>query len=187
MVFQYLEHAASSLLAEHGDAIRAHVGGSHGVYALYKRQRLYYVGLATDLRVRLKQHLKDRHEGRWDNFSIYLTLDSAFMKEWWNVPGLDPRIQYHMRRESARIPADIWRAMLDQGEVARDLRVTAPRISAPTLLLFGGKDALFSAEDNQDMARWLPHAKVVTLTDLGHSLPEEDPEAVVAALRRFLQ
>ena len=57
-------------------------------------------------------------------------------------------------------------AMLDQGEVSRDLRVTAPRISAPTLLLFGGKDALFSAEDNQDMARWLPHAQVVTLADL---------------------
>jgi len=113
--------------------------------------------------------------------------DSAFMKEWWNVPGLDPQIQYHMRRESARIPADIWRAMLDQGEVSRDLRVTAPRISAPTLLLFGGKDALFSAEDNKDMARWIPHAKVVTLADLGHSLPEEDPEAVAAALRQFLQ
>jgi len=113
--------------------------------------------------------------------------DSAFMKEWWNVPGLDPQIQYHMRRESARIPADIWRAMLDQGEVSRDLRVTAPRISAPTLLLFGGKDALFSAEDNKDMARWIPHAKVVTLADLGHSLPEEDPAAVAAALRQFLQ
>lgn len=113
--------------------------------------------------------------------------DSAFMKEWWNVPGLDPQIQYHMRRESARIPADIWRAMLDQGEVSRDLRVTAPRISAPTLLLFGGKDALFSAEDNQDMARWLPHAQVVTLADLGHSLPEEDPQTVAAALLKFLR
>jgi pimeloyl-ACP methyl ester carboxylesterase len=88
--------------------------------------------------------------------------DSAFMREWWDVPGLDPQIQYQMRRESARI-------------------------SAPTLLLFGGKDALFSAEDNKDMARWLPHAKVVTLADLGHSLPEEAPEAVAAALRQFLQ
>jgi pimeloyl-ACP methyl ester carboxylesterase len=113
--------------------------------------------------------------------------DSAFMKEWWNVPRLDPQIQYHMRRESARIPADIWRAMLDQGEVSRDLRTTAPRITAPTLLLFGGKDALFSAEDNQDMARWLPHAEAVTLTDLGHSLPEEDPQAVADALLKFLR
>jgi pimeloyl-ACP methyl ester carboxylesterase len=113
--------------------------------------------------------------------------DSAFMKEWWNVPRLDPQIQYHMRRESARIPADVWRAMLDQGEVSRDLRTTAPRITAPTLLLFGGKDALFSAEDNQDMVRWLPHAEVVTLVDLGHSLPEEDPQAVADALLKFLR
>jgi pimeloyl-ACP methyl ester carboxylesterase len=92
-----------------------------------------------------------------------------------------------MRRESARIPADLWRAMLDQGEVSRDLRTTAPRITAPTLLLFGGKDALFSAEDNQDMVRWLPHAQVVTLADLGHSLPEEDPPAVAEALLKFLR
>jgi pimeloyl-ACP methyl ester carboxylesterase len=109
------------------------------------------------------------------------------MKVWWDVPGLDPKIQYHMRRESARIPADIWRAMLDQGEVSRDLRTTAHRITAPTLLLFGGKDALFSAEDNREMASWLPHAKVVTLEALGHSLPEEDPAAVGAELLAFLR
>jgi pimeloyl-ACP methyl ester carboxylesterase len=113
--------------------------------------------------------------------------DSAFMKVWWDVPGLDPQIQYHMRRESARIPADIWRAMLDQGEVARDLRVTAHRITAPTLLLFGGKDSLFSAADNADMAAWLPHAQAVTLAELGHSLPEEDPQAVSEALLDFLR
>jgi pimeloyl-ACP methyl ester carboxylesterase len=113
--------------------------------------------------------------------------DSAFMKVWWDVPGLDPQIQYHMRRESARIPADIWRAMFDQGEVSRDLRTTAYRVTAPTLLLFGGKDALFSAEDNREMASWLPQAKVVTLEPLGHSLPEEDPQAVAAELLEFLR
>lgn len=113
--------------------------------------------------------------------------DSAFMKVWWDVPGLDPQTQHHMRRESARIPADLWRAMLDQGEVSRDLRTTAHRIKAPTLLLFGGKDTLFSAEDNREMASWLPHAKAVTLESLGHSLPEEDPKAVGAELLAFLQ
>jgi pimeloyl-ACP methyl ester carboxylesterase len=34
---------------------------------------------------------------------------------------------------------------------------------------------------------WLPHAKVVTLAELGHSLPEQDPPAVAAELLRFLQ
>jgi len=113
--------------------------------------------------------------------------DSAFMRAWWTVPGLDPQIQHHMRRESARIPADIWRAILDQGEVSRDLRTTAHRIQAPTLLLFGGKDALFSAEDNREMTTWLPQAKAVTLPELGHSLPEEDPAAVGAVLLDFLR
>jgi pimeloyl-ACP methyl ester carboxylesterase len=113
--------------------------------------------------------------------------DSAFMKAWWEVPGLDPQIQYHMRRESARIPAHLWRAMLDQGEVSRDLRTTAKKITAPTLLLFGGKDALFKLADNKELMLWLPHAEVVTLEPLGHSLPEEDPKAVAEVLFRFLQ
>lgn len=113
--------------------------------------------------------------------------DSPFMKIWWTVPGLDPQIQYHMRRESARIPAAIWNAILDQGDVSRDLRTTAGRIRAPTLLLFGGKDTLFTADDNRELARWLPHAQAVTLPDLGHSLPEEDPQAVAEVLRQFLR
>jgi pimeloyl-ACP methyl ester carboxylesterase len=77
--------------------------------------------------------------------------------------------------------------MLDQGEVARDLRVTAHRITAPTLLLIGGKDSLFSAADNAEMVAWLPHAQAVTLAELGHSLPEEDPQAVSEALLGFLR
>jgi hypothetical protein len=51
------------------------------VYSLYKRDVLYYVGLASNLRGRLEQHLRDRHKGLWTNFSLYLTLESGFMKE----------------------------------------------------------------------------------------------------------
>jgi pimeloyl-ACP methyl ester carboxylesterase len=113
--------------------------------------------------------------------------DSPFMVAWWDVPSLDPEIQRRMRRESARIPADVWRAILDQGEASRDLRTTAHRIKAPTLLLFGGKDALFTRKDNEEMMSWLPHAKVKVLPKLGHSLPEEDPEAVAAEIVGFLR
>lgn len=113
--------------------------------------------------------------------------DSAFMRDWWNVPGVDERTQAYMRRESARIPAAIWRAILDQGESAGDLRLTVHRVKAPTLLLFGGKDVLFGAEDNRELAAWLPHAQAVTLPALGHSLPEEDPQAVATALLEFLR
>ncbi len=81
LVCQFLEHASSAVLEEHGQHLREAVGRSHGVYSLYKRDRLYYVGLASNLRGRLDQHLRDRHRGLWDNFSVYLTLESGFMKE----------------------------------------------------------------------------------------------------------
>jgi Restriction Enzyme Adenine Methylase Associated len=81
LVCQFLEHASSEVLEEHGSHLRDLVGRSHGVYSLYKRDVLYYVGLASNLRGRLEQHLRDRHKGLWTNFSLYLTLESGFMKE----------------------------------------------------------------------------------------------------------
>ena len=81
LVCQILEHASSKVLEKHGSHLRDLIGRSHGVYSLYKRDRLYYVGLASNLRGRLDQHLRDRHKGLWDNFSVYLTLESGFMKE----------------------------------------------------------------------------------------------------------
>jgi len=81
LVCQFLEHASSKVLAEHGSHLRYLIGRSHGVYSLYKRDVLYYVGLASNLRRRLDQHLRDRHKGLWTNFSLYLTLESGFMKE----------------------------------------------------------------------------------------------------------
>ena len=46
-----------------------------GIYALYdKRDKLYYVGRASDLQGRLNQHLKhNKHSGKWNRFSVYLT------------------------------------------------------------------------------------------------------------------
>jgi hypothetical protein len=57
------------------------IKGHPGVYALYRQEKLYYVGLASNLMRRLKQHLRDRHHGSWDRFSVYLTLDNKQMKE----------------------------------------------------------------------------------------------------------
>lgn len=50
-------------------------------YALYRKNKLYYVGLATNLRGRLNTHLKDRHKGLWDRFSVYLTLENSHLRE----------------------------------------------------------------------------------------------------------
>jgi hypothetical protein len=56
-----LEGISSRVFDFYHDEITELIGKSHGVYALYKKGRLYYVGLARNLRRRVKHHLKDKH------------------------------------------------------------------------------------------------------------------------------
>lgn len=81
LVCQYLENISSGLLEQYVQYIKQLVDGQNGVYALYDRDRLYYVGLATNLQGRLASHLRDRHKGLWDRFSVYLTIDHGHIKE----------------------------------------------------------------------------------------------------------
>ena len=52
-----------------------------GIYALYKEDRLYYVGLASSLYGRVRWHLKDKHSGKWDHFSIFIIKSSKYLKD----------------------------------------------------------------------------------------------------------
>ena len=74
LVCQHLEHISRDALETYQRIIKSFVKGRHGIYALYKKDKLYYVGLASNLRNRLKHHLRDRHANRWDRFSVYLTI-----------------------------------------------------------------------------------------------------------------
>lgn len=68
-------------MEKYQDIIKNYVRGRHGIYALFKKNRLYYVGLASNLRNRLKHHLKDRHAQTWDRFSVYLTIKDEHLHE----------------------------------------------------------------------------------------------------------
>jgi len=81
LVFQHLERIDVGALERYQEIIRAYVRKREGVYALYRKGQLYYVGLASDLKWRLAAHLKDRHKAKWDSFSIYLTANSPYLRE----------------------------------------------------------------------------------------------------------
>lgn len=81
LVTGQLEKVSWSVLEDYRDVIRDMIRGKSGIYALYNRDKLYYVGLATNLMGRLNQHLKDRHHQKWDKFSVYLTRKDEHMKE----------------------------------------------------------------------------------------------------------
>jgi len=81
LVIQHLEGISWKVLQEYPTVIKELIKGKAGIYALYRKQKLYYVGLASNLMNRLKIHLRDRHKGEWDRFSVYLTLHNEHMKE----------------------------------------------------------------------------------------------------------
>jgi hypothetical protein len=81
LVCQHLENISGDVLEDYQDIIRDYVSRRQGVYALYKEDDLYYVGLASDLSSRLKSHLRDKHAGQWDRFSVYLTIGDKHLRE----------------------------------------------------------------------------------------------------------
>jgi pimeloyl-ACP methyl ester carboxylesterase len=60
------------------------------------------------------------------------------------------------------------------------------RVTAPTLVLWGGADKLIIPAYAERWARLIPGAQVQIVPDAGHMLPYEQPEVFVDALSRFL-
>jgi hypothetical protein len=81
LVVEHLEAIRADVFEEFQSVITAIVDRRNGIYALYSGDRLYYVGLARNLKARLRAHLRDRHKGLWERFSVYLTDGDSHMKE----------------------------------------------------------------------------------------------------------
>lgn len=82
----------------------------------------------------------------------------------------------------------VRRAVLDR---MRQHRLVPPepilaRIAAPTLLLWGAKDAMVPATNAADYLRAMPDARALVLPGIGHVPMEEAPAQTARALRDFL-
>ena len=81
LLLGHLEGISWKVLQEYHELVRSLIRGKSGIYALYRGRNIYYVGLATNLMGRLKIHLRDRHHGSWDRFSVYLTGTDEHIRE----------------------------------------------------------------------------------------------------------
>lgn len=81
LVSQYLERISRDAVEKYLPLFESYVARRQGVYALYRKDKLYYVGLASNLKSRLHQHLKDHHGKSWDRFSVYFTIGDKHLKE----------------------------------------------------------------------------------------------------------
>lgn len=67
-----------------------------------------------------------------------------------------------------------------------DARTHLPQLQCPVLVLCGDSDALTPPEHSREIARLVPHAQLELVPQCGHMLTMEQPEAVNAALLRWL-
>jgi hypothetical protein len=81
LVINRLEKVSKELFKNHFALITELVGNSPGIYALYDGSELYYVGKSTDLKSRVKQHLRDKHFASWTHFSLYLVRRAEHIHE----------------------------------------------------------------------------------------------------------
>jgi len=81
IVTGYLEKISSKVFDEYRKQITELIKGNYGVYALYRREKLYYIGLASDFKKRLNYHLRDHHKGKWTHFSLYIIRKTDHIRE----------------------------------------------------------------------------------------------------------
>jgi pimeloyl-ACP methyl ester carboxylesterase len=114
--------------------------------------------------------------------------DSAFMRSWWQQSiSINPEaFSERQRRDAAAIPARVWRAIADQSLEGVDLAPMLNRIRAPTLLIWGARDSLVSAEGRDSLHTGIKSSRVKVFPTLGHDLFWEEPNAVSASMLQFL-
>jgi pimeloyl-ACP methyl ester carboxylesterase len=119
-----------------------------------------------------------------------IEADSPFMIAWWDSPTpVDPDFIRRQRKDAAGIPLGVWLAVLDQGlppNLYQDLQGSLPRLKAPTLLIWGGKDPIMEEDARRSLRNALPAAQVKIFDGLGHNPFWEDPRGVAAAVNGFL-
>jgi non-heme chloroperoxidase len=87
--------------------------------------------------------------------------------------------------ESMKLPPRVWRLAIDRLLEYDDTQQLA-RIEAPTLLLWGDRDALFSRMDQEQFMAALPAARLTVYHETGHCPNWERPEQVAADIAAFV-
>jgi non-heme chloroperoxidase len=99
---------------------------------------------------------------------------------------LPPEFFERIVDESLKIPSPLWRVMIDR-LLEYDDAARLGEIRAPTLLLWGERDALFSRADQHRFLEALPSATLTVYEETGHCPNWERPERVARDIDAFVR
>ena len=88
--------------------------------------------------------------------------------------------------ESCKVPAFVWRAAL-KAQLEESFTDELPRIAAPSLVIWGDRDAFMPYEEQLALTAALRRCELHVLPGAGHALHWEDPQTVAGLIARFTQ
>lgn len=113
----------------------------------------------------------------WNRFpAFYTKTDNAF------TAAMLARIAEAESPQTVALNAALWRSF---SSPEHSLTHVAPRITVPTLVVWGRKDPVIPLAAGRIAARLLPNAELVTL-DTGHVVFAEDPQGFLNVVLPFL-
>ena len=86
--------------------------------------------------------------------------------------------------ESRRVPVHVWNAVL--GGLVGDAPAPVERVRAPTLLVWGDRDAVFTRADQDALLGAIPGASLAVYAGTGHSPHWEEPQRFARDVAAFL-
>jgi non-heme chloroperoxidase len=116
-------------------------------------------------------------------------ISPEFVREWQEV-NVYQRVPQEffdkMISESLKVPARVWRDYWRGVVLAPDHASRLREIEAPTLIMWGEQDAVFSRQDPERLVAEIPGATLKVYSETGHAVHWERPEQVVRDLEEFM-
>jgi len=89
--------------------------------------------------------------------------------------------------ETLKVPAHVWRSYMEGVVLTVDDTARLGEIEAPTLILWGERDAILGREEQEWRSGAIPDATLKVYPDTGHAVAWERPEWVVRDLEEFIE
>jgi pimeloyl-ACP methyl ester carboxylesterase/tetratricopeptide (TPR) repeat protein len=126
----------------------------------------------------------------WDTTlaSLKDPVDPAFVRAFQESTVATPIAAARMDlfvAESLKVPARVWQATFREF-LATDFSAELARITAPTLVVAGGKDTLSVKAQRDGLVKAIRGATAIDYPELGHAMHWERPAAVAADIARFI-
>jgi pimeloyl-ACP methyl ester carboxylesterase/tetratricopeptide (TPR) repeat protein len=116
-------------------------------------------------------------------------LDVAFVREWQRSTLANPVTADHFDAvvsETLKVPARVWRAAFEAFLSTPDFSAELTRVSVPTLIAWGDKDAYAHRDSQERLRAVLRGARFRVYEGGGHGFHWEDPARFAADLAAFL-